>query len=66
MPRVQHWLAAASFKGDFQEMSVHAFSEMTFYSALSWERLGQKAKAKKLLRDLLAYARKTRQNACED
>ena len=31
---------------------------MTYYSALSWERLGQKAKAKKLLRDLLAYARK--------
>jgi tetratricopeptide (TPR) repeat protein len=54
----EHWLAAATFKGDFQEMSVRGFSEMTFYSALSWERLGQKAKAKKLLRDLLAYAEK--------
>jgi len=53
----QHWLAAATFKGDFQEMSVRAFSEMTYYSALSWERLGQKTKASKLLRDLLAYAR---------
>ena len=52
----QHWLAAANFKGDFQEMSVRAFSEMTYYSALSWERLGQTAKAKKLFRDLLAYA----------
>ena len=31
----QHWLAAATFKGDFQEMSVRAFSEMTYYSALS-------------------------------
>jgi tetratricopeptide (TPR) repeat protein len=54
----EHWLAAATFKGDFQEMSVRAFSEMTFYSALAWERLGQKMKAKKLLRDLLAYANK--------
>ncbi len=54
----QHWLAAANFKGDFQEMSVRSFSEMTYYSALSWERLGQRAKAKKLLRDLLAYARR--------
>ena len=52
----QHWLAAANFKGDFQEMSVRTFSEMTYYSALSWEKLGQKAKAKKLFRDLLAYA----------
>jgi hypothetical protein len=52
----RHWLAAATFKGDFQGMSVRAFSEMTYYSALAWERLGQKAKAGKLFRDLLAYA----------
>ena len=57
----QHWLAAATFKGDFQAMSVRAFSEMTYYSARSWERLGEKAKAKQLLRDLLAYARKLQQ-----
>ena len=54
----KHWLAAASFKGDFQEMSIRAFSEMTYYSALSWEKLGQRARAKKLFRDLLAYAQK--------
>ena len=53
----QHWLAAANFKGDFQEMSVRAFSEMTYYSALSWQKLGQTEKAKKLFSDLLAYAR---------
>jgi tetratricopeptide (TPR) repeat protein len=53
-----HWLAAATFKGDFQEMSVRAFSEMTYYSALSWEKLGRRAEAKKLLRDLLRYAQK--------
>jgi tetratricopeptide (TPR) repeat protein len=53
-----NWLAAATFKGDFQQMSVRAFSEMTYYSALAWEKLGRKAKAKKLFRDLLAYAKR--------
>ena len=52
----QHWLAAANFKGDFQQMSVRAFSEMTYYSALAWGRLGHRAKAKKLFQALLAYA----------
>ena len=52
----QHWLAAANFKGDFKEMSVRAFSEMTYYSALSRAKLGGRAKAKKLFRGLLAYA----------
>ena len=52
----QHWLAAATFKGDFQQMSVRAFSEMTYCSALAWGKLGQRARAKKLFRDLLAYA----------
>ena len=56
----QHWLAAATFKGDFQQMSVRAFSEMTYYSALAWEKLGQRAKAKKLFRDLLIYAHSLR------
>lgn len=54
----KHWLAAARFKGDFQEMSVRSFSEMTYFSALSWMSLGRKAAARQLLRDLLAYARK--------
>jgi tetratricopeptide (TPR) repeat protein len=50
-----HWNAAATFRGDFQEMRVRKFSEMTYYSALAWQRLGRKAKAKKLLTELLAY-----------
>ena len=54
----RHWQAAATFKGDFQEMSVRAFSELTFYSARSLEKLGRRAAAKKLFRDLLAYARR--------
>ena len=52
----QHWRRAATFKGDFQEMSVRAFSEMTYYSALSWQRLGRKATGVRLLRDLRAHA----------
>jgi tetratricopeptide (TPR) repeat protein len=54
----KHWIASANFKGDFQEMSVRAFSEMTYYSALSWEKLGQHVQSKQLLLDLLAHARK--------
>lgn len=52
-----HWTLAANFRGDFQEMSVRAFSETTYYSALAWEKLGQKKKAVQLLRQLLAYAK---------
>jgi tetratricopeptide (TPR) repeat protein len=51
------WTATAKFKGDFQDMSVRAFSEMTYFSALAWERLGKMAKATSLLKDLLDYAR---------
>ena len=54
----QHWLTAASFRGDFKEMSVRAFSEMTYYSALAWEKLGRKSKSRKLLSDLLGYAQR--------
>ncbi len=53
-----HWSTAATFKGDFAEMSVRAFSEMTYYSTLSLARLGRKAASRKLLRDLLGHARK--------
>jgi tetratricopeptide (TPR) repeat protein len=52
----RYWLAAANFKGDFQEMRVRSFSEMTYYSALSLEKLGKRTKAMKMLRDLLSYA----------
>jgi len=56
----QHWLAAATFKGDFQEMSVRHVSEKTYFSAMAWRRLGQKSKAKRLLRNLLAAAKTLR------
>lgn len=51
------WNTAASFKGDFQNMSVRAFSEMTYFSALASSRLGKKQGATQLLKNLLTYAR---------
>jgi tetratricopeptide (TPR) repeat protein len=53
----QAWTAAATFEGDFQQMSVRALSEMTYYSALAWQKLGQPRQARKLFRQLLAFSR---------
>jgi tetratricopeptide (TPR) repeat protein len=53
----QWWRKAAESSGDFQEMSVRPFSEMTYYSALALIRLNRKEEAKHLLRSLVAYAR---------
>lgn len=53
----RHWALAAEFRGDFQEMSVRPFSEMTYYSALSMKRLGRKSEARALLRGLLDHAK---------
>jgi len=53
-----HWTAAATFRGDFQEMSVRTFSEQTYFSALAWRRLGRTARARRLLRGLLGHARR--------
>lgn len=52
------WRQAAESFGDFQDMSVREFSEMTYYSALALERLSRHAQACQLLRDLLRYARR--------
>jgi tetratricopeptide (TPR) repeat protein len=57
----KHWLRAATFKGDFQEMRVRAFSEMTYFSAMAYLRLRRVALGRKLLMDLLAYGRKLAQ-----
>ncbi len=51
------WKKAAEFKGDFQEMSVRPFSEMTFFSILSLGRLSRKVAARKLADGLLDYSR---------
>ena len=54
----RHWTAAAKFKGDFQEMSVRTFSEMTYYSSLAWQCLGRKAKARRLLSEFAGVCSK--------
>jgi tetratricopeptide (TPR) repeat protein len=51
------WTTAAEFRGDFQGMSVRAYSAMTYYSAVALQRLGRTAAARTLLRGLLAHAR---------
>jgi tetratricopeptide (TPR) repeat protein len=53
----QSWTEAASFRGDFQEMSVRAMSEMTYWSARAWEKLGRRNQARGLFKQLLAHAR---------
>ena len=55
---VEHWRMAATARGDFQAMSVRAFSEMTYFSARALEKLGRRAAAKQRLRELLAHARR--------
>ncbi|HVU34673.1 MAG TPA: DUF5107 domain-containing protein, partial [Opitutaceae bacterium] len=52
------WRMAADFSGDFQEMSVRAYSELTYYSALSRIRLGERRQGGTLFRQLGAYARR--------
>ncbi|MDR3690032.1 MAG: DUF5107 domain-containing protein [Fimbriimonas sp.] len=52
------WRRAAEFRGDFQEMAVRSFSEMTYFRALALRRLGSNDDADTLLRDLLAYSQK--------
>lgn len=54
------WMRAATFVGDFQEMRVCAFSELTRYSALAWCKLGEPARARALFRSLLEHARELR------
>ena len=51
---------AAESRGDFQEMSVRAVSEMTYYSALSLKKLGRVEQSRALLRDLKSYALRLR------
>jgi tetratricopeptide (TPR) repeat protein len=50
------WQRASRYLGDFQEMSVKPYSEMTLYSALALRKLGRTAEADGLLKGLLSYA----------
>lgn len=51
-----HHTFAAEARGDFQTMSVQAYSEMTYYSALSLAALGRESEAKRLLCELRDHA----------
>jgi tetratricopeptide (TPR) repeat protein len=50
------WEIAARHRGDFQQMRVTSFSELTLYSALAMMRLGRIEEAKQLLGRMLAFA----------
>jgi tetratricopeptide (TPR) repeat protein len=52
----QWWERAAGHTGDFQEMGVTSFSEMTYYNALALKRLNRVKEADVLLHSLLAHA----------
>jgi tetratricopeptide (TPR) repeat protein len=52
----QWWERAARQQGDFQEMHVKSYSEMTYYNALALKRLNRMTEAEALLRSLFAYA----------
>lgn len=61
----KHLTLAAEFRGDFQDMSVRAFSEMTYYSALALVKLGRKGEAQKLLKGLLSYAKELKKTVAK-
>lgn len=52
------WRRSADFRGDFQEMTVRPYSEMTYYSACALVRLGRGAAARKLFGELEDYAKR--------
>ena len=47
---------SATFSGDFQGMSLHAFSEMTYWSGCSLQSLGREEEAATLFTKLLQYS----------
>ncbi|HEY3329095.1 MAG TPA: DUF5107 domain-containing protein [Capsulimonadaceae bacterium] len=54
----ESWQTASEFKGDFQDMAVLNYSEMTYYQALALQRLGHQRDASSMFEGLRAYAQK--------
>jgi tetratricopeptide (TPR) repeat protein len=50
------WRSAATHQGDFQQMSVRAVSEMTYWSALAEQKLGSESAAEALLQQICRYS----------
>lgn len=55
------WTKAARSVGDFQQMSVTPYSELTYYNAMALEKLGKNVEAEQLLTELQQYANKLMQ-----
>jgi tetratricopeptide (TPR) repeat protein len=53
----KYFLIAAQARGDFQEMSVRQYSEMTYFSAMAMQQLGRATEAEGLFEELLAHAK---------
>jgi tetratricopeptide (TPR) repeat protein len=51
----REWAIAAEASGDFREMSVRAYSELSVYSALAMRELGREAEAERVLRGMFEY-----------
>jgi len=54
------WRQAATFAGDFQSMATQAYSEMTYYSAVAFRRLGDDVGAEELIEGLERYVKELR------
>jgi tetratricopeptide (TPR) repeat protein len=52
----QHWQRAERQRGDFQQMQVRTFSEMTYWSAVALRHLRRNDEADALFAAILAYA----------
>jgi tetratricopeptide (TPR) repeat protein len=50
------WRFATAYRGDFQQMSVRSISNMTYWSALADEKLGETAAASALLQRIYDYS----------
>jgi len=55
------WKRATAHKGDFQQMSVRSISDMTYWNAISHQRLGEGAEAEAILRSIYEYSNQLEQ-----
>jgi tetratricopeptide (TPR) repeat protein len=52
----RHWTLAAEFRGDFKDMRVRVYSEMTYYSARALQCLERNEEAVAMIKGLSAHA----------
>jgi tetratricopeptide (TPR) repeat protein len=53
-----HWDLAGNKTGDFQNMSVMSYSEMSYFTGAALMKLGKKAPAMKLFKEMLNHGKK--------